>query len=228
MAVQPRRLSYGQLSKRAEVARELKITVSEPDKVKITGVKLDDDHFELKLTDGEPTGDSTYDVLFKGAEELGRIKANVRITFSGSDVEHIDVPLWGQIVGDLRYPNQIFFHKDKGGFKERKVNFTSRTGVDVHMLEAKDPDGHLKIEVLKTKGKMAEIKLEVAKPDADEAKPLKGKIQVKTTDKDQPKLEIPYTIHFRRGRLGSPLSARGIPPSVRRGPSSLKTPAKKK
>ena len=93
--VQPRRLSFGQVSKRADASRELTLKVPEPDKIQITSVTVDDERFELKLKSGEAASDSTYEVRFKGSDELGRIKGNVRVAFSGSEIDHIDVPLWG-------------------------------------------------------------------------------------------------------------------------------------
>lgn len=221
VAVQPRRLSFGQVSKRqTDAMREFTVKVTEPDKVKITKVSVDDGRFALKLKEGEPAGDATYELVFKGSKELGRLTGKVRIEFSGSDIDHLDVPLWGQIVGDLRYPQNLVFYKDKDGFKEREVNFTSRTGEPVHLLGIKDEAKHLKVDIVSPKGKMAVIKVTVAKPDAEASKPLRGKLVVRTTDPDEPEVEMTYAIHHQRGRLGVPLS----PGPVKRTPLGSRAP----
>jgi hypothetical protein len=192
---QPRRLSFGQVSKRAEASRELTLQVPKPDEIKISSVTIDDERFEIKLVSGEPAGTAKYEVRFKGSEALGRITGRVRVAFSGSDVTEIDIPLWGEIVGDLRYAKNLSFYKQKGAFKPRKLTFTSRTKKPVEILDAKDEGGHLKVKIVKAKGELAELEVSVAGAAQQADKTSKGKLRVKTTDRDEPEVVIAYGIY---------------------------------
>jgi hypothetical protein len=192
---QPRRLSFGQVSKRAEASRELTLKVPKPDEIKISSVTVDDERFEIELVSGEPAGGAKYEVRFKGSETLGRISGRVRVAFSGSDVTEIDIPLWGEIVGDLRYAKNLSFYKQKGAYKPRKVTFTSRSKKQVSILDVKDEGGHLKVEIAKAKGELAELEVSVAKAAQQSDKTTKGKLRVKTTDRDEPEVVIQYGIY---------------------------------
>ena len=192
---QPRRLSFGQVSKRAEASRELNLQVPKPDQIKITSVTVDDERFEIKLVSGEPAGTAKYQVRFKGSEALGRISGRVRVAFSGSDVTEIDIPLWGEIVGDLRYAKNLSFYKQKGTYKSRKLTFTSRTKKPVGILGVEDEGGHLKVEIVKAKGDLAELEVSVKETAQQTDKTSKGTLRVKTTDRDEPEVEISYGIY---------------------------------
>lgn len=217
---QPRRLSFGQVSKRDDATRELTLRVPEPEKIKITSVTLDDDRFELELDKGDPAGDATYEVRFKGSDSLGRIKAQIRVEFTGSEVKQLDIPLWGEIVGDLRYAKHLSFYKQKGAYRSRKVTFTSRTKQPVEVLDAKDLDGHLQVEIVKSKGDLAELEVSVGDAARKTGEPLKGTLEVKTTDRDEPEVKIQYGIYpanrlrSMKDRVRKPLGAVKVPPTA--------------
>ncbi|MBW2526013.1 MAG: hypothetical protein JRI23_17665 [Deltaproteobacteria bacterium] len=192
---QPRRLSFGQVSKRSKASRDLTLRVPKPDEIKITSVTIDDDRFAIERKTGEADGPATYEVRFEGSEDLGRIKGRVRVEFTGSDVSSLDVPLWGEIVGDLRYAKNISFYRQKGAYEPRKVTFTSRTKKPVEILEAKDQDGHLEVKIVKAKGELAELEVTVGAAAQKADKTVSGKLHVKTTDRDEPEVEIVYGIH---------------------------------
>jgi hypothetical protein len=220
---QPHRLSFGQLSKRAEVTRELTLKVPEPDRIKITSVTIDDDHFALKLKSGDATGNATYEVTFKGSDQMGALKSNVRVVFRGSEVDHIDVPLWGQIVGDLRYPATLAFYRQGERFQDRKLTVTSRTKQPVHVLSAEDKDGHLKTEVLEAKGDAAVLNLSVAESTPTSGGIVRGTLVLKTTDRDEPEVRIKYSIHP-TGRLGAMRQSMRASHSKKPPPPAASTP----
>ena len=209
-------------------SQTLTVKVTEPDKVKITKVSADEGKFEVKLTDGDPAGNATYEVHFEGTDKLGRMSGRVRVEFTGGAVPHVDVPVRGQVVGDLSYPQSITFNRRQGSFGERDLTFTSRAKKDVEILGAEDPDKNLMVEVTEAKGKTAKIHVKVAKPEADSNKPVRGKLVIRTTDPDEPEVTIAYGVYYQRGRMERPgaASPARLPPS-RRGLNvrDLKPPA---
>lgn len=192
---QPRRLSFGQVSKRSEAIRELTLRVPEPDQIEITSVTVDDERFQIERQPDDAKGNATYQVRFVGSDELGRISGRVRVEFTGSDVSHIEVPLWGEIVGDLRYPKRLSFYRQRGAYKPRKVTFSSRTKQPVELRKVEDLGGHLEIEVVAKKGELAELDVAVAKSARKASEVLKGTLRVETTDRDEPEVKIEYGIY---------------------------------
>ncbi len=196
--VAPRHLSFGQLAKNEKATREFKITVREPDKVKVVEVKMDDDRFVLKKIDGVLKSNSTWKITFKGTREVGRVMGNVEVRFTGSDVESAKVPARVNIVGDLQYTKSLYFHKEEDGYVEREIVFSSRSGKNVHIKKVEDPDGLLKIDFSNPKGKKVIVKTKVADPKGDYSKPSRHVLKVFTGDPDEPEVDIRYTISNRR------------------------------
>ncbi len=201
MAVEPRQLAFAQVGLNTEANRILTVKVTEPDKVKITKVAIADERFTVTLTDGDAAGNATYDVAFKGSGEIGRLNEKLRIEFTGGEVPHLDVPLRGQVVGDLTYPQRLTFNKQNGKYTERDVRITSRTKKTVQILSATDPDKRLEVEVTEAKGETGLIHLKVATAESQGAGgPIQGKLVVRTTDPNEPEVKIPYGIYKQGGR----------------------------
>lgn len=201
VAAAPRQLVFAQVGLDTEATRPLTVKVTEPDKVKITKVSIDDDRFTVKLTDGDASGNATYDVVFKGGSEVGRLTGKVRIEYTGGDVPQLEVPLRGQVVGDLTYPQRLTFNLQDGKYTERDVRITSRSQKTVQILSAEDPDKRLEVEVTEAEGKSGVVHLTVANADAQAPGPIQGKLVVRTTDTTEPEVKIPYGI-YKQGRRG--------------------------
>jgi len=204
VAVKPRHLAFTQVGLDEEASRTLTVKVSEPEKVKITKVSVEDERFTVKLTDGSPGGDGTYEVAFAGSGETGRIATRVRIEFSGGAVPHLDVPLRGQVVGDLAYPQRLTFNKRDDKYDERDVRITSRTQQTVEILSAEDPDKNLAVEVTEAKGAAGVVHATVAAADGDAKGPIQGNLIIRTTDAREPEVKIPYGIYRSRKGLRRP------------------------
>jgi len=201
VAAEPRQLAFAQIGLDAEATKTLTVKVTEPGKVKITKVSVNDERFTVKLTDGEASGNATYDVVFNGSSEVGRLASKVRIEFTGGAVPHLEVPLRGQVVGDLTYPQRLTFNLQDGKYTERDVRITSRSQKPVQILSAEDPDKRLEVEVTEAKGEAGIVHLKVATADSQGPGPIQGKLVVRTTDANEPEVKIPYGI-YKQGRRG--------------------------
>jgi hypothetical protein len=199
--VLPRQLGFGKVDLNAEASQTFKVMVSEPDRVKITKVAADNELFVVKLTEGDSAGSATYEVTFEGTDKIGRMTGKLRVEFTGGETKYVELPVRGQVVGDLTYPQSISFNKRQGNFGERDLTFTSRAAKEVHLLGAEDPDKHLSVEILEAKGKTAKIHVKVAKPDPAATVPLRGHLVIKTTDPIEPEVKIGYGIYFKKGRI---------------------------
>jgi hypothetical protein len=217
--VKPRHISFGQLGKKEQATREVTFDVAEPDKVKITGVEIEDEHFTVRKKSGDEKT-STWEVEFVGAKEIGRFNTKIMVALEGSDVEKLEVPVRAGVVGDLRYSRSLYFSKREGEFPSREVVFTTRSGKPVELKKVEDPDGKLKLTIDTPKGKKAVIKAEVADPTAKYEKPARHSFKVHTSDPDEPIVEIRYTITDRSGRRRPPLgpgAMKARPGSGKRG-----------
>jgi hypothetical protein len=194
VAVKPRHLSFGQVGKGESGSREFELKVTDPDKVKIVDVSASDEMFVLERISGEPAGDSKYSLKLTDTKTIGRITGKVIIKLEGSENDTIEVPIRATVVGDLRYSRSVYFNKREGEFPERDIVFTRRSGKDVLIKGAEDPEGHLKLEVATAKGDKATVKATVADPGKDYTKPVRGMLKVQVQDKDEPVVEIRYTV----------------------------------
>jgi hypothetical protein len=202
VAVKPRHLSFGQVGKGETAVREFELTVNEPDKVKIVEVTVSDEQLVLERVSGEPSGNSKYSIKLTDTKAIGRVTGKVIVKLEGSENDTIEVPIRATVVGDLRYSRSVYFNKREGEFPERDIVFTRRSGKDVLIKGAEDPDGHLKLEVTTAKGDKATVKASVADPSKDYTKPTRGVLQVKVQDPDEPVVEIRYTVTDRpRSRM---------------------------
>jgi hypothetical protein len=192
-------VSFGQLGKAEKAARELKITVADPAKIKIGEVVSDDPRVSLTRKDGDAAGSGTFDVAFNGSDKIERVAAKVTIRYTGSDVTSIDVPVSAMIVGDLRYSKSIYFAKKDDGFEKKEVVINSRSGKDVEIKRIEDPDKKLTCTIVRRKGENAMFTAEVADPSATYKQPDQHVLKVYTTDRDEPVVEMRYMITERRG-----------------------------
>ena len=208
--VTPRHLSFGQLGKNEKATREFKITVREPDKVKVVEVKADDDRFVLKKIDGVLESNSTWEITFKGTRKVGRVMGNIEVRFTGSDVESAKVPARVNVVGNLQYTRSLYFHREGDGYVEREIVFSSRSGKNVHVKKVEDPDGLLEIDISVPRGKKVVVKTKVADPKGDYSKPSRHALKVFTGDPDESEVDIRYTISNRLPGRQPHMRKRGI------------------
>jgi hypothetical protein len=153
----------------------------------------------VKRTSGDAQADAQYEVTFSGSKELGRISSNIRIEIEGSEVPSINVPIRANVVGNLRYSKNLYFLKRDGEFKERDIVLTTRSGEPVKIKKVEDPDGKLKTTVVEAEGQRVKVTASVADPKVAYERPSRHVLYIYTTDKDEPKVEINYTISERRG-----------------------------
>ena len=197
LLVQPQSIAYGEVPKGTPTSRELSLQVQEPDRVKIVSVNVDDPRIDLVRKSGDAVGSAGYEVRLKKPDKLGRLSAKIHIELSGAEPSAIDVPVSGDVVGDLRYQKKLSFRRSGSDFPPRDLTITSRGNKPVQVLGAEDPGRLLKAEIIQPKGDKAVVRLTVAKTDAGPTDNGEGKIVIRTTDRDEPKIEIEYTIVYR-------------------------------
>lgn len=194
VALKPPRLSLGEVTKGEAATREFTATVAEPEKVSITAVTVDDDRFEVQAKDGAA---GTYEVRFKGSDEFGRITAKVTLALKGADNPTLELPIWGEVVSDLRYPKSTSLYRKDGEFAPQRVRLSSRSGKDVKITSVVDEGKALKTELEQAEGKTAVVVLTVVDKDKETDQPVRGKLLIKTTDPDEPEVTVSYVIQYR-------------------------------
>ncbi|MCP4676929.1 MAG: DUF1573 domain-containing protein [Deltaproteobacteria bacterium] len=204
--VKPRAITFGQLGKGEKSFREFTTKVTEPHKNKIVSVAIDEEHFKINKKSGKQETGAKYEIQFLGSKELGRISSKILITYeeigasseAGPKTTTIETPVRVNTVGNLRYSKNLYFLKRNDKFKSREIVLTTRSGDPIKIKGVTDPDKQLKLEVIEPEGQRVMVRAEVAKPDASYPKPSRHTLQIKTTDKDEPVVEIGYTISEKR------------------------------
>lgn len=190
----PNRVSLGEVGLKEKATHTLSLAITNPKEVAIESVTFDDDRFTITPAKNGDNGAKTYDVTYRGASEVGRVNGRIRVTYTGPDGEqHLDVPIWGQVVGDLRYPNSVFMGDKDGKIESRQLFVSTRSGKPVRILRATDPDKRLAVKLRKPFGPKAELSLSYEGEEPPTGA-VRGEIQITTTDPQQPNVTIPYTI----------------------------------
>jgi hypothetical protein len=197
----PSSVSFGTLTKKEAAEKELTLTVSEPEKVKMTSVEIADDRFEAVLKEGDSSTKATYTIKYKGSDTIERVATQLKVNLEGADISTVDVPIRAHVVGDLKYTSILYFSKRGEAFKSRDIKIESRSGTPFKVLKAEDPDKNVKLEMDKKQGTEVVIKASVADPKKAYSPSVRGALVIKTNDKDEPELSLRYTISegMRRG-----------------------------
>ena len=176
------------------------LTLAPDSKAKIVSVELEDtENFSLRRIDGEAEGDSTYEVTFAGAPEVGTVSTQIVVKTDGEHTPELIVPVRASTTYNLQYINRVRFSYRKGRLDSRVIRITGRhTGKAPKIKKIVDPDGLLEHEVMAERGAMANIRL-LVKPEAlakleAEARTGPHELIVHTDDKDEPKIVFEYRI----------------------------------
>ena len=216
--VEPRNVGFRQLGKGAAATELLTVTVTEPDKIKVAELAVDDPRFEAKMTSGDLATESKWEIKFKGSDTLGSFQAKMAIKYTAAgEPKTMEIPIRVSVVGDLQYVRSVHFGKSPtSGFSPREVRLSSRSGKTVKIKKVVDPDGLLKIDLVTPEGNPAVFKATVLSAEGDFSKPTQHVLKVHTGDPDEPIVEISYMISLRgegRGALRKELP--GSVPTLR-------------
>lgn len=217
----PRAVTFGEVLKGSEPpVKSLELEVAEPERVKVSSVTSSDERFEVTLQAGEPAGSGTYEVRLRSTAELGAIQGKIHVATDGADA--LDVAVSATVVGDLRYPKSVSMFKSKEQYPPREVTLESRTGREVEIKRAEDPDGALAVELKQPKGKKAVLKVSVAESAIEGPPVSQGKLRIETNDPDERTVEIAYTIQRSRPGAQPPLPRRA--PGLRAATPAVPSP----
>lgn len=162
------------------------VTITEPDK------------FELRRIEGTAAGNSTYEVRYRGRETIGTDSTRVVVKTTGENTPELFVAVQGSAALNLRYTSKLRFTYRNGELQERVLRISARHGDAPKLEKVEDPDGLLDIEVLEPQGPMASVRLVVRKDKLDalapEARAGMHSLIVHTSDKQEPKLELEYSV----------------------------------
>lgn len=183
----------------ARAKQTFELQLSETTTAKIVSVTLEDPkNFVLKRTAGEADGNSTYEVEFRGAKQVGTTSTKIRVITTGESTPEFVIPVRAAAVLNLRYQKNVRFSRREGKLQQRMLRISSREGDAPKIKKLQDPDGLLELEVLDSQGAMASIRARVdeAKYMAldEQARLAPHELIVLTNDRDEPRLELEYQI----------------------------------
>lgn len=199
------------------------LTMAPDSKAKVLSVTVDDpERFSIRLVEGDPEGDASYEVSFVGSDEVGTIDAAVIVKTDGEHTPELTLPIRASTTYNLQYISKLRFSYRKGRLDTRVLRITGRhTGKPPKIKKVIDPDGLLDVEVLAPKGAMANIRTQVK---LDELAKLEGdartgvhELIVMTDDRDEPKIVFEYRI--------APEPTHSAAPAVAPGSAAADAPA---
>ncbi len=225
--VEPRVVSFGEVSKGKKVSKEFTVKVKDPDKIHLESVTVDDKRFKVrKLERGK--GTVKYEVSFQ-ADKVDRYAAKVEIRLQGAKVDVFTVPLRATVVGDLRHAGSLYFIKRGEHFSARDFTISSRSDKKVHIRKVVDQQGLLKFEIVENDQPTVKIRATVADETQSYLRARRGKILIHTNSADEPVVKVLYTIAERNRqprrqldkiKLPTDISAVRRPPPVQPKDSS--------
>ncbi len=175
------------------------LKLAEDTTAKIQSVTIvDPDKFELRRVDGTADGNATYEVRYEGRDSIGTDSTRIVVKTTGENTPELFVAVQASAALNLRYANKVRFSYRDGELQERVVRITARQGDAPKIKKVEDPDGLLEIEVLEPQGQMANVRL-VVKQDklaalGTDARSGMHPLIVHTSDKQEPKLELQYSV----------------------------------
>ena len=157
-----------------------------------------EDAAELGRVGGSEGSLGTYEVSFKGAQEVGTSTTYVVVKTTGENTPEVKVRVHANVAKNLRYLKTIRFTRRKGELVARQIHISARHGPAPTIKKIEDPAGLLVLEQQDTRGSLVTIdaSVDVAKWEAldpaDQGKVYE--LTVLTNDAEEPKVVIEYRI----------------------------------
>jgi hypothetical protein len=175
------------------------LQLAEGTSAKIVSVSvMDPEKFEVRRLDGAAGGNGTYEIKYRGRDTVGSDATRVVVKTTGENTPELFVAVQASAALNLRYVDKVRFSYRQGVLQERGLRISARQGDAPKISKLEDPDGLLDIEVLEPQGPMASVRLTVREEKLQaltpEARAGMHKLIVHTNDKQEPRLEIEYSV----------------------------------
>jgi hypothetical protein len=193
LEVVPRSLRLGEINKGERVVRDFSITIREPQMVKIKSVTAEDKRLKISRKSESTDKIVRYELQFEAGKQIGLVSTQLVVSYEGSHVPTLNIPVQGDVMGDLRYSKMIHFFNSAGHFSPFELAISSRSNKPFKIKKAEDPSGKLKLTIVQPNGPNGRIRAEVSKPKISGSQ--NNRFFVYTDDKNEPKLEIVYIMY---------------------------------
>jgi hypothetical protein len=176
-----------------------KLQMAEGTTAKVVSVTvMNPEKFEVRRLDGAADGNATYEVKYLGRETVGSDQTRVIVKTTGENTPELFVAVQASAALNLRYADKLRFTWRDGVLQERVLRISARHGDAPKIEKVEDPDGLLDYEVLESQGPMASVRLSIRQAQlealAPEARRGTHKMIVHTSDKEEPRVEIEYSV----------------------------------
>lgn len=213
-AFEPAYVRLGRVARGEKKTQTVKVVARDPGKFKITQIKPSNPgRVSAKLVEGK--GGPTLEVTVTAGDKPGRLSESVMATTNLDNPKTLRLTVSGTVSNDLwTDPPRVFF----SDFKEKQaqivdVRVSSLSKKAFKLKGVKDPAGFVTGKVEQVNGQWVAHLTLATKPDK-----TSGKVQVRTNRKDQPVIEVPYTL----GRGSGARTRSGIRSRVKRIPQPVK------
>lgn len=178
---------------------QFKLELAQGSTAKVESVTVaDPEKFEVVKLEGDAAGSATYEVRYRGRDSVGNDHSKVIVKTTGENTPELFIPVQASAALNLRYADKLRFTYRDGVLQERVFRISARHGDAPKISKVEDPDGLLDIEVLEPEGAMASVKLVIRQDKlqelAAEARTGWHALILHTDDKQEPKLELQYSV----------------------------------
>lgn len=196
MIAQPASLAIFDLAPGKPGTDSFSLQQTEGSTAAVESVRVEDTNsFSIRELETEPGALATYEIRFKGRENVGVSSTNVVVETTGENTPELTIPVRASAALNLRYPKRFGFAWRGGELQERTIRISTRRGDAPKIKKVVDPDDLLDIEVLEPQGPMTSIRMRVREDQVAKAnEDVPHTLVVHTNDPDEPRLELEYRV----------------------------------
>jgi hypothetical protein len=194
LALKPSRINFGRLKKGIKSpTKYASLTGTDKDKIKITSVKSMKNYInvETNLSGFENDKKKQIKITMLPDIKLGRLRDRITINTDHEKVKKLTLYVYGEVLGNIMVkPEHLAFGMLKKGKElEKTISLKATSDSSFKVLDVKStiPELVTKVETIR-EGK--EYKVKVLVKENINKDILKGKVIIKTDDKDQERIEV--------------------------------------
>jgi hypothetical protein len=202
MVAQPASVSIPNLAPGEPGTASFSVERSQGSTATVKSMRVEDaELFSIREIETQPGALATYEVRFSGRDGVGTSATSAIIETTGDNTPQLVIPVRASAAYNLIYPKRITFARREGGPLEQTIRISTRRGDPPEIGKVEDPDGLLDIEVLPAQGTSVGIRMRVREDQVAKLEERTAhELVVHTSDPDEPKLELAYSMKPARPR----------------------------
>ena len=205
LSTKPSRINFGRLKKGDTATKYVSLIGSDKDVITSISAKSGNEHLkaETNISGYENDKDKKIKVTVNSDIKVGRFSDRININTDNKKVEKLVVYVYGEVEGNIKViPNHLSFGLlEKGKVSERTIKLKAVSDAPFKILNVSSSLKEIEttVETIQ-EGKEYKIRAKITEGFNQDS--LKGKLVIKTDDKDQENIEIRVFGRVKRSTQG--------------------------